>query len=445
MRPFVRACLVLLAIVAGNTAFAEPPAPGSGALPRIVVAFANESHAAPGPAGTTGSSYGGDGYRVSQSAARQVHRVAATYALREVTSWPIQVLSMHCVVFEIGDGRPVGTVLAALSKDSRVMLAQPLQEFHTLTGADAGASTAAAAASTAASASTTAGAAATPAYNDPLYDLQTNMTALGIARAHQRTQGAGVRIALIDTGVDASHPDLRGRVVRTHSFLATPAASGSALRHGTAMAGVIAAVANNHIGIVGIAPLAQIEVFEACWQLAPASDAAACNTFTLARALAGALASGAPLVNLSFAGPADPLLTALVQVGLKRGVAFVGAAAGADAPFPTAIPGVITAAASEQPLPPGALGAPAQHVLTLRPGTEYDFESGTSIAAAEISGVIALLMSAAPGHLTTDSIVAALRGNPGSAAPPLVDVNAALTRLDALQARTAAATHGTQL
>ena len=456
MRPLVRACLVLLAIVAGSSAFAGPAEPGSGTLPRIVVAFANEPHAAPGPAGTTGSSYGGDGYRVSQSAVRQVHRVAATYALREVTSWPIQVLSMHCVVFEIGDGRPVAAVLAALSKDSGVMLAQPLQEFHTLTGADGGASTvagagartaAAASASTAPAANaSTAAAAATAAYNDPLYDLQTNMTALGIARAHQRTQGAGVRVALIDTGVDAGHPDLRGRVVRTHSFLATAAPSSAALRHGTAMAGVIAAVANNHIGIVGIAPLAQIEVFEACWQLAPASDAAACNTFTLARALAGALASGAPLVNLSFAGPADPLLTALVQVGLKRGVAFVGAAAGADAPFPTAIPGVITAAASEQqPLPPGALAAPAQHVLTLRPGTEYDFESGTSIAAAEISGVIALLMSAAPGHLTTDSITAALRGSPGSAAQPLVDVNAALTRLDALQARAAVATHGTPL
>jgi subtilisin family serine protease len=387
-----------------------------------VVAFANEPLASPGPAGTTGSRYAGTGYGVGQSAQRQAHKVAATYGLREVTSWPIQLLSMHCVVFEVSNGRPVPEVLAELAKDSRVVLAQPLQEFHTLTseGAPAAAGTAGAT-----------GAAGGP-YNDPLYDLQTNMAALGIARAHERTQGAGVRIALIDTGVDVDHPDLRGASVHSHSFIDRQVSPGS-LRHGTAMAGVIAAVANNHIGIVGIAPRAHIEVFEACWQLAPGSDAAACNTFTLARALAAALASGATLVNLSFAGPADPLLAALVQTGLKRGVTFVGAAA-PDAPFPTAIPGVITAAGMEQPLPPGALPAPSQHVLTLRPGGEYDFESGTSVAAAEITAVLALLVAASPARLPTATLVALLAGPTASAAVSAqapVDVNAALARLDA--------------
>jgi len=115
-----------LAILAGQAAFAAPPsAPAATPAPRIVVAFANPVHTAPGTAGTTGSRYGGDGYSVGQSALRQAHRVAATYALREVTSWPIQLLSMHCVVFEISDGRSVAQVLAALSKDSSVVLAQP--------------------------------------------------------------------------------------------------------------------------------------------------------------------------------------------------------------------------------------------------------------------------------------------------------------------------------
>jgi len=350
MDTFARVAVCL--VMAAGPAFASAPA-ADPSPPRIVVAFANEPLADPGPAGTTGSRYGGAGYRVGQSAQRQA-------------------------------------------------LAQPLQEFHTLT----------------------APASPAPPYNDPLYDLQTNMPALGIARAHDRTQGAGVRIALIDTGVDLAHPDLQGASVRSHSFLDKPASAGS-LRHGTAMAGLIAAVANNHIGIVGIAPRAQIEVFEACWQLAPGNDAAACNTFTLARALAAALASDAPLVNLSFAGPADPLLAALVQAGLKRGVTFVGAAAGADAPFPTAIPGVITAAGMEQPAPAGALAAPSQRVLTLRPGGEYDFESGSSVAAAEITAVMALLISASPTRPSTTTLVSLLT------AQPAVDVNAALARLDA--------------
>jgi hypothetical protein len=176
-------------------------------------------------------------------------------------------------------------------------------------------------------------------------------------------------------------------------------------------------------------------VFEACWQLSPANDAAVCNTFTLARALAAALASGAQLVNLSIAGPADPLLAALVQAGVKRGVTFVGAAAGPGAPFPTAIPGVITAAGTEQPPPAGALAAPSEHVMTLRPAGEYDFESGTSVAAAEITAVMALLMSAAPARLSTATLVSLLTGpTPVRSGSPLpVDVNAALARLDALQ------------
>ena len=99
---------------------------------------------------------------VGQSAQRQAHSVATAYALREVASWPIQVLSMHCVVFEITNGRPLAEVVAALSKDSRIDLAQPLQEFHTLTAIDTAAP-----------------------YNDPLYDMQTNMATLGIADPYE--------------------------------------------------------------------------------------------------------------------------------------------------------------------------------------------------------------------------------------------------------------------
>src|SRR5947207_2700528 len=268
----------------------------------------------------------------------------------------------------------------------------------------------------------------------PRLHRQTKRPAAGSARAPGRARGAGVRVALIDTGVDTRHPDLAGRIVRTHSFLATRTPAASFLRHGTAMAGLISAVTNNHIGIVGIAPQAQLEVFEACWQLGPDDDAAACNTFTLAQALAAALASGAPLINLSLAGPADPLLSALVQSGLKHRVTFVGAAGAAREGFPTAIPGVIAASGSEQALPPGAFTAPAEHVLTLRPGAQYDFESGTSVAAAELTGVIALLMSGSSARLATDSIVSLLRegaAGAASAAADPVDVTAALAPLDA--------------
>jgi subtilisin family serine protease len=290
-----------------------------------------------------------------------------------------------------------------------------LQEFHTLTSETAPGT-----------------------YNDPLYSLQTNLAALDIPAAHQRAQGAGIKVALIDTGVDSTHPDLRERISGTRSFVSTnspmPAAAAS-YRHGTAMAGLIAAVANNKVGIVGIAPLARIEVFEACWQLKPNADAAACNTFTLARALAAALEARIPLINLSIAGPADPLLSALVQSGLKRGVIFVGSAADVADAFPTNIHGVIAVADSDAPQHnqgEATLAAPATHVMTLRPDAQYDFESGTSVAAAELTGVVALLLSA-NNHLTADSIVSLLKSTAGPATQQSasIDVNAALAKMDA--------------
>jgi subtilisin family serine protease len=412
MRNLAHLLLGLWLAAMSGAALAQAPAP------RIIVAFTNQPHGSPGPAGTTGSHYAGGGYSVAQVAQGEAHRVARTYALHPLASWPIQALALHCVVYEITDGRDVAQVLATLSKDARIVLAQPMQEFRTLT---------------------TAAAAAGAAYNDPLYDLQTNLTTLGIARAQARTQGRGLKVALIDTAVDTDHPDLRGRIVRSHSYLPEGTATGSSLRHGTAMAGIIVAVANNHVGIVGIAPQAQVEVFAACWQLAPDADAAACNTFTLAQALAAAIASGAPVINLSIAGPPDPLLGALVQHGLARGVTFVGAYAGSTPGFPTAIAGVIAAGDSGSALPAGVLAAPAEHVMTLRPQGQYDFASGTSVSAAEITGVIALLMSASASRLSPAQVVALLNGTgaeqAAARAPAAVDVNAALARLDSAQHR----------
>ncbi len=382
----------------------------------VVVTFANDPYRPAARAGTTGRRYASSGYGLAQGAHGNARRIASTYSLKEVASWPIKELGVHCVVYQIPDSRTIEEVLARLSKDPQVTLAQPLQEFRTLTS-ESPAST----------------------YNDPLYGLQTNLVTLGIATAHERSQGAGVRVALIDTGVDGKHPDLHDRISGSRSFVSShssaPPAAGF-FRHGTAMAGLIAAVANNKVGIVGIAPLAQIEVFAACWQLKPNSDEAACNTFTVAQALAAALEARIPLINLSIAGPADPLLSALVQSGLRRGVIFVGSTTDQPDTFPTNISGVIGATNSEAagaaPTPvsrAGSLGAPATHVLTLRPDGQYDFESGTSVAAAEITGMIALLLGE-DVHLTAQSILSLLKSStdPGQAG---VDVNGALAKVEA--------------
>jgi subtilisin family serine protease len=400
----VLAALVLLGWISGP-AVAETPAFDDDHH-FVVVTFANEPYRPAARAGSNGRHYSGNGYGVAQGAHGAARRVASTYSLREVASWPIKELGVHCVVYQIPDSRSVADVVAVLSKDPRVTLAQPLQEFRTLTSEPP------------------------TSYNDPLYGLQTNLTSLGIPEAHEHSRGAGVKVGLIDTGVDSNHPDLRDRIVGTRSFVSsnspTPAAAGS-YRHGTAMAGLIAAVANNKLGIVGIAPLAQIEVFAACWQLKRDSDDATCNTFTLAQALAAALEARIPLINLSLAGPADPLLSALVESGLKRGVIFVGSASEDPHSFPTNIDGVIGVTNSESAAigRAGLLSAPGTHVMTLRPGAEYDFESGTSVAAAEVTGLIALMLGA-DSHLTQPAIMALLKAT--DPAHPL-NINDALAKI----------------
>lgn len=369
----------------------------------VVVTFANDPYRPSTRAGSTGRRYSGGSYGVAQGAHSNASRVASAYSLRQVASWPIKQLGVHCVVYEIPDSRTVAEVLAVLTKDPRVTLAQPLQEFHTLTSESPPGT-----------------------YNDPLYGLQTNLASLGIPAAHAHSQGSGVKVALIDTGVDTKHPDLSGRISGTHSFVpaSSPAAPAGSYRHGTAMAGLIAAVANNGVGIVGIAPQARIEVFEACWQLRPNTDAASCNTFTLAQAIAAALDARIPLINMSIAGPADPLLSALVESGLKRGVIFVGSAADDADSFPANVNGVLGVTNSDRGPQGGLLAMPATHVLTLRPGAQYDFESGTSVAAAEMTGVVALLLST-NSRLTADSIASLLK----TSAP--LDVNAALAKVEA--------------
>src|SRR5215469_1379178 len=225
---------------ADSPATPAPAATGSETQhPLIVVTFANVPSHPAGRAGTTSSRYTGTGYLLGQVAHEQAERVAKAYSLREVANWPIKALSVHCVVYEVPDDRSLASVLSLLAKDPQITLAQPLQQFHTLTDHSGS------------------------RYNDPLYDLQTNLTTLGIPKAQEHALGAGVRVALIDTAVDTTHPDIRERIAGSRSFLDELAGASHGSRHGTAMAGLIAATANNRVGIVGIAPQAQVQVFEA--------------------------------------------------------------------------------------------------------------------------------------------------------------------------------------
>lgn len=378
----------------------------------IVVTVRNERSAVAPRAGSTARNYASPpSYTVAPATQAQVRSITATYRLREVSAWPIGLLNVHCLVYEIPPGADRDELIERLRRDPRVESVQPFNAFRTLTSPRGHLPR-----------------------GEPYRPLQRNLDAMNVGAAHRWSRGEGVRVAIVDAGVDVDHPDLSGRIAAYRDFVGPERARSNADLHGTAVAGLIGAIDNNGLGIVGVAPAARLYAFRACWSDSEASSAASCNTLTLAKALAAAIDARMQIVNLSLGGPADPLLTRLVRFGLGRGIVFVGATppANADDMFPTAIAGVIgvdvvgSARSAES-----TLFAPGEQVLTLTPNGSYDFLSGSSLAAASVSGGIALLL-ARKRTLTAGEIhtlLASSQSSPNVDSPATVNLCAALAQL----------------
>jgi hypothetical protein len=358
------------------TAPVRPPAEVRTAPDRfIVVAVANPVSSRPAAVGGTAHGYGGgSNYRVGAVATARMRALARDYSLTLVSEWPIESLRMHCVLFRIPPGTTREAVLEKLRGDERVAIAQPLNEFESATTA-----------------------APPDDFDDPYAKLQANVRALDVAEAHRLSRGTGIRVAVIDTGIDTRHPDLTGRTQLTRNYIDDDAAAFRADRHGTQVAGLIAAAANNGIGIVGVAPDVRLLAFKACWQ-ASATTPGRCNSFTVAQALADALVARAQVINLSLVGPSDTLLEALVGKATEGGVIVVGAVSGDPRlGFPAKLPGVLAVSGAEGGADRAdALRAPARDLVTLVPDGHYDFASGSSLATAQITGVVALLLARNP-------------------------------------------------
>nr|WP_246312057.1 S8 family serine peptidase [Aquabacterium terrae] len=415
MRRLLVALGALLAALALAPLRAQPEAADADAAMRgdssryILLAVDNPLYRVPGRAGSSLPGYTPpQRYVVGAQAAGALATLQREHGLQPAAAWPIPPLGLHCVVYQLPPGTSREALLRTLAADPRVRLAQPLQDFELL-----GAS----------------------AYNDPYLPLQRGFAETGAAQAHRSSIGRDVAVAVIDTGADLAHPDLRGRVA-AHRDLVAPGQPFDTDRHGIEVAGVIAAVANNGQGIVGIAPGARLELYKACWYpaspKAPAPAPARCNSFTLAKALAAVMESDARIVNLSLGGPADPLLEALLAQLLRQRRIVIAAlpVSGRAEGFPAGVSGVLVVGnAGTMALPAGVLAAPGRDVLTLAPGGRYDFASGASIAAAHASGIAALLLALQP-QLDAATLRELLATDAAASAPaPSINAEAALARL----------------
>lgn len=241
--------------------------------------------------------------------------------------------------------------------------------------------------------------------------LQYALAAMRLTEAHTLARGDNVLVGVIDSGVDASQPELAGAVANSFDALAAraPVAAG----HGTAIAGLIAA----HARLTGSAPAARILSARAFAADGPQDRG---STEYILKSLNWVVANGARVVNMSFAGPADPDLHRLLDRAARRGVTLI-AAAGNDGPnapplYPAADPAVIAVSATDRAdgVFAGAnrgryiqLAAPGVDLLVAAPDGAYEVSTGTSLSAAEVSGVAALMLQRKPG-LTPEAVRAAL-------------------------------------
>lgn len=311
---------------------------------------------------------------------QQIDTLQRRHRLTRLETQPMQLSGTTLYRWRIPDRRSVATVVRALEADAVVATAQP-NYLYTLQQSEAKAVRA----------------------GDP---AQYELAKLQLPQAHALANGENILVAVIDSGVDASHPDLAGAVAQSFDTLSSPM---KPHKHGTAIAGLIAARGK----LLGAAPGANILAIRA---FDPAGPTAEGTTFNILKGLDWAAANGARVINMSFAGPSDPAIQRILSAARKKNIVLVAAAgnAGAKSPplYPAADPNVIAVTATDaddklfEQSNRGrhiAVAAPGAQLLVAIPDAGYEISSGTSYSSAEISGIIALMLER-KSNLTPDKV-----------------------------------------
>ncbi|RZL05516.1 MAG: serine protease, partial [Rubrivivax sp.] len=344
----MRLLLCLLALLLSG--FASPARAQAEEAQRQVLVMLQLPKAHYRPDGSYAGTYGeGVGRQSRQHVAQSL---AQAHRLEMRSEWAMPLAGVDCFVMRLpeGDTRSSAKVAEAVAEDKRVAWAQPVSLYR-----------------------------AQGSQQEPLYRAQPAARQWQLAELHQLATGKGVRVAVVDSGVEANHPDLVGQIALNENFV--DAKLVPAEGHGTAVAGIIAARADNGAGIAGIAPQARLLALRACWQAAKTDGTQTlCTSLGLAKALYAAIQQGAHIINMSLGGPDDRLLALLLDQAQARGATVVAAMPGENGPFPANHPGVLVVGLA-QPLPAGAVIAPGRDVPSTAVGGGWSLVSGSSFAA----------------------------------------------------------------
>ena len=255
---------------------------------------------------------------------------------------------------------------------------------------------------------------AAPAAADEVRDRSWHLEALGLTELHKITQGEGVTVAVVDTGVDATHPDLKGNVLPGVD-LHDKATKGRVDRqgHGTAMASLIAGHGHgpgNGDGVLGVAPKAKIlpVTVQSAKQGIIAPDA-------LAAGIDWAVDNGADVINVSLTSSSDSDLDRAVERAYKKNVIVVASVGNRQDLIignPARRPGAIAVTGSDRK---GGLGpesiaaeetdiaAPSVDLQRAAPGGGYSVATSVSGATAVVSGAVALVRAKYPNLSAFDT------------------------------------------
>lgn len=313
------------------------------------------------------NNYSGSGdYRNALELKRTGQRIAKKHKLLVRAEWFIETLGVYCLIVTLKEDQK--ETLERLRTDKKVKSVQRSNTFELLQTKSQHKS-----ASTVIDPSL---------LNPPELSLPKSIT------------GDGVVVALVDSAVDQTHPDIVQQIIENLGFVDDENMNLDGEPHGTAVAGVIAADHVSEVGVTGVASGAKIKAYQGCWENANNSGGPNCNTLTLARALDAVATKGkADILNLSLSGPKDELLDQLILQILSQGTTVVVAFdpnRAADDRFPSTSPGIVTVRANfldqEHAL---IFSAPGKKIVAT-PQQRANFMQGHSIATAYTSGVLAM-------------------------------------------------------
>jgi hypothetical protein len=247
--------------------------------------------------------------------------------------------------------------------------------------------------------------------NDPYYNAQWALARIGAESAWEHSSGAGVVVAVVDTGVEAGHPDLQGQLLAGYDYINNDGDPADDHGHGTRMTGIIVARRNNALGGAGIAPDARVIPIKALDHTGNGPYSA------VASGIVYAVDHGARVINLSLVGPSQStVMQNAVDYAVEHDVVVVAASGnyGTNVPgYPAAAPGAVAVGATNDFDSRASFSvygawlsfaAPGVEVLTTTLNGDYTGSTGTSPAAAVGSAIFALLFGANPNMPRAEAI-----------------------------------------